>query len=56
MYTVNHIHLKAPDPKKTAQWYGDTFGAKITGQVQGLGGAEQINEARREAGLPIIRT
>ena len=42
MYTVNHIHLKAPDPMKTAQWYVDTFGAEITGQAEGLGGATTV--------------
>ena len=42
MYTVNHIHLKAPDPNKTAQWYADTFGARITGQAEGLGGAKTV--------------
>ena len=21
-YRINHIHLKAPDPRKTAEWYG----------------------------------
>ena len=42
MYTVNHIHLKAPDPMKTAQWYVDTFGAEITGQAEGLGGAKTV--------------
>ncbi len=42
MYTVNHIHLKAPDPHKTAQWYVDTFGAEITGQAEGLGGAKTV--------------
>ncbi len=42
MYTVNHIHLKAPDPMETAQWYVDAFGAEITGQAEGLGGAKTV--------------
>jgi catechol 2,3-dioxygenase-like lactoylglutathione lyase family enzyme len=29
-YRINHIHLKAPDPKKTADWYVNAFGFKIT--------------------------
>jgi catechol 2,3-dioxygenase-like lactoylglutathione lyase family enzyme len=37
MFSVNHIHLKAPDPKKTAQWYVDVFGAKVVGEGIGLG-------------------
>ena len=42
MYTVNHIHLKAPDPMKTAQWYVDVFGAKVLGEVTGLGGCPSV--------------
>ena len=42
MFRVNHIHLKSPDPKKTAQWYVDVFGAKITGESTGMGGATTV--------------
>ena len=28
-YRINHIHLKSPDPLKTAQWYVTAFGFKI---------------------------
>ena len=28
-YTFNHVHLKAPDPKKTADWYVEAFGFEI---------------------------
>lgn len=28
-YRINHIHLKAPDPRKTAEWYSKAFGFKI---------------------------
>ncbi len=28
-YRINHIHLKASDPKKTAEWYTRAFGFKI---------------------------
>ena len=28
-YRINHIHLKAPDPRKTAEWYVTAFGFKI---------------------------
>ena len=37
MFHVNHIHLKAVDPRKTAQWYVDVFGAKVLGEGPGLG-------------------
>jgi catechol 2,3-dioxygenase-like lactoylglutathione lyase family enzyme len=37
-FKMNHIHLKTPDPQKTAQFYVDTLGAKIVGEagVNGL--------------------
>ncbi len=28
-YVFNHLHLKAPDPEKTANWYVKAFGFKI---------------------------
>jgi catechol 2,3-dioxygenase-like lactoylglutathione lyase family enzyme len=28
-YRINHIHLKAPDPRKTAEWYVTAFGFTI---------------------------
>ena len=28
-YRINHIHLKAPDPRKTAEWYVTAFNFKI---------------------------
>jgi len=34
---LNHVHLKTPDPEKTAKFYVDTLGAKIVSQA-GTGG------------------
>jgi lactoylglutathione lyase len=42
MFRVNHIHLKAPNPRKTAQWYVDMFGARIVGEGEGLGGSTTV--------------
>src|SRR5262245_60788241 len=28
-YRINHIHLKAPDPRRTAEWYVEAFNFKI---------------------------
>ncbi|HEV8673799.1 MAG TPA: VOC family protein [Methylomirabilota bacterium] len=28
-YRINHIHLKAPDPRKTAEWYVRAFNFRI---------------------------
>ena len=29
-YRINHIHLKSPDPRKTAEWYVKAFDFEIT--------------------------
>ena len=42
MYSINHIHLRAPDPRTTARWYVDMFGATIAGEGEGLGGSIAI--------------
>jgi catechol 2,3-dioxygenase-like lactoylglutathione lyase family enzyme len=31
-FRLNHLHLKTKDPEKTAQFYVETLGAKITGR------------------------
>lgn len=28
-YRINHLHLKSPDPRKTAEWYVKAFNFKI---------------------------
>jgi lactoylglutathione lyase len=28
-FKINHIHIKAPDPRKTAEWYEKAFAFKI---------------------------
>ncbi|MCI0438865.1 MAG: VOC family protein [Chloroflexi bacterium] len=42
MYRINHIHLKAADPRKTARWYVENFGAKITEEGGGMGGSRTV--------------
>ncbi|MDP6559495.1 MAG: VOC family protein, partial [Candidatus Binatia bacterium] len=37
-YKVNHFHIKAPDPYRTAQWYVDNVGAKIVSKRKSPGG------------------
>ena len=36
-FTVQHVHLKTPDPQKTAQFYIDNFGATVKGDIPGRG-------------------
>ncbi|MCZ6548898.1 MAG: VOC family protein [Deltaproteobacteria bacterium] len=37
-FKVNHLHLKSPDPRTTAQWYVDYLGAKVVSERQNPGG------------------
>ena len=32
-FGMNHIHIKAEDPKQTAQWYVDNLGAVVAGEA-----------------------
>lgn len=34
-FKINHLHMKTPDPKKTAQWYVDNLGARIVEEIRG---------------------
>ncbi len=34
-YKLNHVHLKSPDPEKTAKWYVDNLGATIVSETGG---------------------
>ena len=36
-YLYDHIHLRSPDPLKTAQWYNRMFGAKVVETPQPSG-------------------
>src|SRR6185436_14347115 len=38
-YKINHIHLKAPDPRKTADWYTKAFNFKIVSDETRVSGA-----------------
>ncbi len=32
-YAFNHVHLKAPEPRKTAEWYAEAFGFTIVSDI-----------------------
>jgi catechol 2,3-dioxygenase-like lactoylglutathione lyase family enzyme len=36
-FAVQHVHLKTPDPKQTAQFYVDNFGASVKAEIPGRG-------------------
>jgi len=37
-FKVNHLHLKTPDPRKTAKWYVEFLGARIVSERETPGG------------------
>ena len=37
MASVQHVHLKTRDPKQTAQFYVDNFGATMKAEIPGRG-------------------
>lgn len=41
-FRVNHLHLKTPDPRKTAKWYVEFVGAKIVSERQNPNGQPTI--------------
>lgn len=45
-FKVNHLHLKTPDPRKTAKWYVDHLGAKIVSERETPGGQGPASSAR----------
>lgn len=36
-FSVQHVHLKTPDPLRTAQYYIDNFGATMKAEIPGRG-------------------
>jgi len=36
-FAVQHVHLKTRDPKQTAQFYVDNFGATVKAEIPGRG-------------------
>ncbi len=37
-YGFDHAHIKCKDPRKTAKWWADNFGAKLLPEAQSPGG------------------
>lgn len=42
-FKINHLHLKTPDPRRTAKWYVDFLGAKV------------VSERQSPSGEPVLR-
>lgn len=51
-YRINHIHLKAPDPRKTAEWYAKAFNFKIVSDEVRVFG-DRFIRCQSEDGTPV---
>ena len=52
-YRINHIHLKAPDPRKTAEWYTRAFNFKIVGDETRVFGDRFIRCTSEDGALAV---
>lgn len=52
-YRINHIHLKAPDPRKTAEWYVTAFRFKILSDEVRVFGDRFIRCASEDGGMLV---
>ncbi len=51
-YRINHIHLKASDPRKTAEWYVKAFAFKIMSDETRVFG-DRFVRCQSEDGTPV---
>jgi len=52
-YRINHIHLKAPDPRKTAEWYAKAFAFKILNDEVRVFGDRFIRCQTEDGGMMV---
>jgi catechol 2,3-dioxygenase-like lactoylglutathione lyase family enzyme len=52
-YKVNHIHLKAPDPRKTADWYTKAFNFKIVSDETRVFGDRFVRCQTEDGGMMV---
>lgn len=52
-YRINHIHLKAPDPRKTAEWYTHAFNFKIVSDETRVFGDRFIRCTSEDGGMAV---
>ena len=52
-YRINHIHLKAPDPKGTADWYVGAFGFEIVSDEVRVWGDRFIRCQSADGGIAV---
>ena len=52
-FRINHIHLKSPDPRKTAEWYAGAFNFKIVGDETRVFGDRFIRCLSEDGGMAV---
>jgi lactoylglutathione lyase len=52
-FRINHIHLKAPDPKKSADWYVRAFNFKIVSDEVRVFGDRFIRCQSEDGGMAV---
>ena len=52
-FRINHIHLKSPDPEKTANWYVQAFKFKITSDETRSFGDRFIRCTSEDGGMNV---
>ena len=52
-FRINHIHLKAPDPRKTAEWYTKAFNFKIVSDETRSFGDRFIRCQSEDGGMAV---
>jgi catechol 2,3-dioxygenase-like lactoylglutathione lyase family enzyme len=52
-YRINHIHLKAPDPRKTADWYVTAFNFKILSDETRVFGDRFVRCLSEDGGMAV---
>ncbi|HSE94432.1 MAG TPA: VOC family protein, partial [Methylomirabilota bacterium] len=52
-YRINHIHLKASDPRQTADWYVRAFGFKILSDEVRVFGDRFVRCLSEDGGMAV---
>jgi len=52
-YKINHIHLQAPDPRKTADWYTKAFNFKIVSDETRVFGDRFVRCQTEDGGMMV---
>jgi catechol 2,3-dioxygenase-like lactoylglutathione lyase family enzyme len=52
-YRINHIHLKAPDPRKTAEWYVQAFRFRILNDEVRVFGDRFVRCMSEDGGMAV---